>query len=218
MSSKNIFIAICCFIAFFLFFRYLEEDVNRETDKLEKAWNSATAKTPSDDDTEVCLRYFIALNYAELEYNYEGEFNDYVNKYFRTLMKMKYAGIGIEFYRKDELKDAYERDLQQKLEENSSDDFTLYDQMFFKTDVLIETCKRVIGVNLEKFEATALETMYFDNDTPQRPTLKFRYKDRIDGYDIYSVHDYDSSKTVIFKTNGERYTLSYNGLMQTSDL
>ena len=90
--------------------------------------------------------------------------------------------------------------------------------MFFKIDVVIFVCDFVLGLTLDKTEAEALKTMYLEDDLPQRPTLKFLPLERIDGYDIYSVIDYDSNRSVIYKVKGDYFTFSYDGKMQTSDI
>ena len=216
MPSKKALFFIICLFAFFYIYEDVREDLKKRNNGVKVA--NLAQRQLTNNDIDVCLRYFIALNYAEAEYHRWGELNEYIGKYFRTLMKMKRAGIDIDFKRRSELKEAYDIELQNKIEEHKGENFSLYDQMFFKIDVVIFVCDFVLGLTLDKTEAEALKRMYLEDELPLRPTLKFLPLEIIDGYDIYSVIDYDSNRSVIYKVKGDYFTFSYDGKMQTSDI
>lgn len=111
MPSKRALFFIICLFAFIYIYEDVRDDLKKRNNGVKVANSNLAQRQLTKNDIDVCLRFFIALNYAEAEYHRLGEINEYIGKYFRTLMKMTRAGIDIDFKRRVELKEAYDIEL-----------------------------------------------------------------------------------------------------------
>lgn len=82
---------------------------------------------------------------------------------------------------------------------------------------MAEYINEKLGTNLEKDDVHYFMFLYLSSQRLQNPILKYKYKESVDGADVWIVEDYYTMKRAYLTINGTNYHIQVQGKVNSSN-